>query len=127
MVAITALLPLLLVLAGDAEAAPSNRRTWGGRAARREIEARATPTTTRAAGDYQTFNTGLGSVFAPAVTYSNGLFYQSSLPYPDVYTALINSCNTQATNCLASSNVGLTDKLNCWGSVSRHAKSGALT
>lgn len=114
----TTLLPLLLVLALEAEAVPSNRRSWGAqRPNKRENAPRAvSTTTTRASGDFQTYNTGAGGVFAPAVTTNGNYWYQSGTQYNYIYDALVGSCNTQATNCVLS--LSVLDKTVCWGSVS---------
>ena len=120
MVPSTALAPLVLLLALGADAAPSNdRRSWTGRRqGTRALSARAATTTTRATGDLQNYNAGLGGVFAPPVTVNNGVFYTSNVPYIFLYDALIASCNAQSVACSASSNVNFLDTGKCLTTVS---------
>jgi len=133
MLTCTVLLPVVLALAIGAEATPADRQSWktpsqrrGDRRALGAIlpavtvplaPAPAAPVpTTRVAGDFQTFNQGLGGVYAPAVTYANGFWYQSGQRYNSIYDALVGSCNAQADTCMVTGLV--VDKLLCWGTVS---------
>jgi hypothetical protein len=115
MVPATALVPIVLGLALGVEASLGNRRSWG-RPFRREVEARGTEGAQREQGDYQTFNEGIAQVYAPAVTTSNGKWYQSGQQYETIYDALVNSCYQQAMNCHAAAGE---NREACWGSVSR--------
>lgn len=75
----------------------------------------ATPTASssgRAAGDFQTFTRATGSVTAPAVTQSNGQWYQSGSSYTTLLIALQQSCYAQANSC--SSNSASVNHNACW-------------
>jgi hypothetical protein len=126
MVPPTALVPVVLLLALGADAAPSHdRRSWGGRQlGTRAQSAPTVTTTTRASGDLQTYNSGAGSIYAPAVTTSNGYFYQSNQQYNSLYDALVASCYVQAQTCQTTPASVLGDKSTCWGSVSRRDRRG---
>ncbi|OCF56169.1 hypothetical protein L486_06110 [Kwoniella mangroviensis CBS 10435] len=87
----SALLPVLAYLS-LVEASPIDRR------------AAVQSTTTRASNDLQTYNLGLGAIYAPAVTKSGNYWYSSGQQYNFLTEALSGSCYKQMDQCQLKAN-----------------------
>ncbi|WVF71809.1 hypothetical protein IAT40_006617 [Kwoniella sp. CBS 6097] len=98
MTPLLAILPLLAHISLLAEAGPINvQRASTSTAA-------AASTTSRASGDLQTYNSGLGGIFAPAVTKSGNYWYSSGQQYNFLVEALDGSCYKQMDQCQLKAN-----------------------
>ncbi|WVQ99094.1 hypothetical protein IAU59_006226 [Kwoniella sp. CBS 9459] len=98
MTPLLAILPLVAHVALLAEAGPIVvQRASTSTAA-------AASTTSRASGDLQTYNSGLGAIFAPAVTKSGNYWYSSGQQYNFLVEALDGSCYKQMDQCQLKAN-----------------------